>query len=92
MQTAEKYTFREGVALTIRGYKLWWKKIPSHLVASTLYSLVSTSGAYIGIFITARLINEIAGDRNRERLIFWVVMALASALALGLVTAILNRW
>ena len=83
---------RETIKLTLRGYKLWWEIIPGYLIAMTLHGIVSALAPYVGIFLTAQIINEIAGARDQDRLTRLVLAALISAAVLGLLEAALNRW
>jgi ATP-binding cassette subfamily B protein len=76
----------------MRGYKLWWEKYPMRLVSIGASSAVSALTPYVGIYISAQLINEIAGARDRERLTFLVLAALISAAVLAMLNAVLSRW
>ena len=89
---SDKITTKETVSLTLRGYKIWWKKLPKYFISTGLWGIVSALSPYVGIYIAAQLINEIAGNRDRERLMFLVATVLISAAVLGLLNAVLDRW
>jgi len=90
MQT--KVSVRETISLTIRGYKIWWKIAPRMLTAATVNAVVGALTPFVGIYIGALLVNEIAGNRDRERLIFLAVAALVGAGVMAMLNAIASRW
>jgi len=83
---------REALHLTLRGYKLWWERHPKMLVSNTAHAAAEALSPYVGIYLIAQIINEIAGARGTDRLIFLTALTLASTAALSLLTAVLLRW
>jgi len=92
MDKTDKITMREALALTMRGYKLLWNRSPGRYISTAISAMVGAITPYVGIYISALLINEIAGERNPDRLRFYAIAALISAVTLSLVTAALSRW
>jgi len=92
MDKPEKLTIREAFSLTMRGYKLLWSRTPGRFISSGLSVAVGAVIPYVGIYIAARLINEIAGPRDPDRLRFYAIAALISAAVLAIVNAGLQRW
>jgi len=92
MTNLKKATIHETIKLTLRGYKLWWKISPQYFVAMALHGIVTAISPYVGIYLTAQIINEIAGNRNQDRLTHLVLAALISTAVLGLIAAILSHW
>ena len=92
MNNSEKLTLREAFSLTMRGYKLLWERSPGRYIAITAQAAFAAITPYVGIYITALLINEIAGARNPDQLRFYAIAALVSAAVLALVNAALTRW
>ena len=88
----KKLTFKEARTLTLRAYKVWWNENPAIFISIFLHSLFLSSTPYIAIFFTARMIDEIAGPQNSLVLRNLVLMALISALLLGLLIAGFSRW
>ena len=84
--------FNEALKLAFRGYKIWWKKLPMYFVSTGLWCMVSSLAPYVGIYITAQLINEIAGARDADRLRFYVIAALVSAMVLGILIMVFDKW
>ena len=88
----QKATFSETLKLSLRGYKLWWKEAPTFFVARALHGIVEALSPYVGIFLMAQIINEVAGNRDADRLTRLAIASLVSAVILGLLNAGLERW
>ncbi|MDR0963316.1 MAG: ABC transporter ATP-binding protein/permease [Clostridium sp.] len=69
-----------------------WRQDPFILISTAVSSIVSALTPYVGIYLTAQIIREIAGRRDPNRLIQWIVIALVSAAFLSALTAGLTRW
>ncbi|MCL2363498.1 MAG: ABC transporter ATP-binding protein/permease [Defluviitaleaceae bacterium] len=78
--------------LTQRAYKLWWARQPLLLVSIAVHAAVSALAPFIGIYLSAQILNEIAGTRDVDRLRFLVLAALITAAVLALIIAALARW
>ena len=92
MSKPEKATLREACSLTLRGYKLLWSRAPGRYISMAISAAVEAITPYVAIYITALLINEIAGPRDPARLRFLALAALISAAVLALINACLTRW
>jgi len=89
---SEKITIKQALHLNWKGYKIWWKKCPKFFISTGLWRIVSALSPYVGIYLAAQLINEIAGNRDPDRLRILVLAALISAVVLTILTAALERW
>jgi len=92
MSKETKLTFKEARILTMRGYKIWWQENPAIFISIFLHNLVLGITPYVGIFLMARIIDEIAGSARSVALRNLVLITLTSALVLGLLIAVLSRW
>ena len=72
--------------------KVWWKLDPKLFISTALYSIVSTATPYITIWLSAQIINELAGDRNGGILWKWVILTLCVTAGLKLLTETLFHW
>ena len=88
----EKISFKEAIKLSIRGYKIWWRENPAIFISTFCHRAVLAITPYVAIFFTAQIIEEIVGSQDRIVLRNLVLMALISALILGLLIAGLGRW
>lgn len=78
--------------LNNRALKLFYKRYPQ-MILSRLISVVWNSlTPYVSIYLSALVIDELAGSRNVERLQLLVIITLASAAVIALGTALLEKW
>ena len=89
---SDKVPLKEAVILNHRGYKIWWDKYPLTLVSTGVCAVVSALTPYVGIYLSARIINEIAGQRDPVVLKQLVLITLVSTAILSLLNAGLSRW
>jgi ATP-binding cassette subfamily B protein len=89
---SDKVPVKEAAKLTFRGYRIIWDKYPMILISSAVCAVVAALTPYVGIYLSAQIINEIAGERSASALTRLVVAALVSAAALSMLRAGLSRW
>lgn len=89
---SNKFSFKEAVYLNFRGYSLWYKRYPRLIFSSAVCAIVESLTPYVGIYLSAQLINEIAGDRDATTLTKLVLWVLISTVAITLLRAVLSRW
>ena len=78
--------------LNNRALKLFYKRYPQ-MILSRLISVVWNSlTPYVSIYLSALVIDELAGSRTVERLQLLVIITLASAAVIALGTALLKKW
>ncbi len=88
----DKISFYNVMSLSFRGYRLWWKKYPMMLLSSAFCSITTALTPYVAIYLTARIINEIAGERDVATLRLLVWLSLVSTAVLAIVNAGLSKW
>jgi ABC-type multidrug transport system, ATPase and permease components len=88
---SDSVPLKEAISLTMRGYKMWWDKSPEIFITSAICSIFDSATPYVGIYLSARIINELAGQRNPDVLTRLVLITLISAAVLSLTGAILSR-
>ena len=89
---SEQASVRETVRLSLRGCRLWGAENPKLLPATALCAVVDALRPYVGLWLLARLINEIAGARNPQTLQALALAAVLSTAALAVLSAVLTRW
>ncbi|MCD7846927.1 MAG: ABC transporter ATP-binding protein/permease [Oscillospiraceae bacterium] len=88
----DKITYRRMASKTIQGIKILYKNSP-HMVISTVVNSVWTAlSPYIGIYMSALIITELSGNRDRDRLTMLVLVTLALAAAVALISGFLNKY
>lgn len=76
----------------LRTWKLLGKEKPSFFVVGGLSAIVGELGPYLTIWISAQIINELAGGRNIDQLLKYVCMQLTIMAVLALLSGGLTRW
>lgn len=82
---------REAAKLTLRGVKILYKAYPKYTVASLIRVIWSALTPYVGIYLSALIVGELAGGRDPEKLKKYVIISLASAAIIALVSAFINK-
>ena len=91
-KTKKQMPWREMLRLNNRALKLFYKRYPQ-MILSRLISVVWNSlTPYVSIYLSALVIDELAGSRSVERLQLLVLITLASAAVIALGTALLKKW
>ena len=92
MKKTDKVSLKRAFATNHRALKLIYKHYPQMVVSQLLSVVWNALTPYIGIFLSALVIDELAGGRDVKRLQMLVIIALASAAVIALGTALLNKW
>ncbi|MDY3309060.1 MAG: ABC transporter ATP-binding protein, partial [Eubacteriales bacterium] len=91
-KTKKQMPWREMLRLNNRALKLFYKRYPQ-MILSRLISVVWNSlTPYVSIYLSALVIDELAGSRTVERLQLLVIITLASAAVIALGTALFKKW
>lgn len=91
-KTKKKMSFGEMLRLNHRGLKLFYDRYPQMVVSRLLFVIWNALTPYVGIFLSALIIDELASNKNTERLKLLVLITLASAATIAFGTALLNKW
>ena len=87
-----KKTWREVIGLTNRAIGIFYKR-SLQMVVSRIFMLIwSSLTPYVGILLSALIIDELAGARNIERLKLLVGITLIAEAMIALVSAFLSKW
>lgn len=85
-------SFQELVWLSLRGFKVWWRENPILLLSILISGIVDALTPFAGIWLLARLIDEITGERNPQMLIEYALVLMITTAVLSMLGAGLNRW
>lgn len=88
----DEITMKEAIALHRWAAKVWWKTEPKLFLTTILHSLVKSLTPYVTIWLSAQLINELAGARDPHRLWNWVILTVFVTAGLNLLIAGLYHW
>ena len=92
MNKQGKLSFREAMAYSWRGMKLWWKAAPEVLFFGAAKQAVTALAPYLSLYFTARLVNAIAAGGNPDEVWRMLVLLLASTAIAGAAQAAANCW
>ena len=88
----DKVTLKEVFQIHWRAYKDVSHLCPGVFAVTAIHSVAKAISPYVTVFFSARIINELAGQRRMEELISLVITALISMGTMTLVTGLLQRW
>lgn len=88
----QKISRSEVFRLNKKAFGIWWKRYPDIFVSSALSAAAEALVPYVGIYFSARIINELAGERRMEILIRLVLITLISEAVIALLKSGLKRW
>lgn len=92
MKKRKAKSWQESFRLNRRGFLYICRSYPQVLLSRTLLGVWTALTPYVGIYFSARVIQELAGQRNPGQLGFWVLLTLGSAAGIALVSALLKKW
>ena len=88
----EKIGMKQALKLHLWAAKVWWKIEPRLFLSVIFAAVVETVIPYVTIWFSARIINELAGQRNLEVLLRLVLTTVAVTAVLSVFSHILKRW
>ena len=92
MKNEGKMTFREGLSLNFRAFKILRQKMPWLFESIFCNAVLTAIIPYIGIYFSARILNELGGQRRPEVLWKWVLLTVVVTALAGLLKAVAARW
>ncbi len=85
-------SMRESLSIYIRAIRLLCTRYPAALPSTLAVCVWEALTPYVGIYLSALILNEISGGRNPEILTRLVMISLWSAAVIALAGALLRRW
>lgn len=92
MQKSDKMDFRRALALNVRAFKIWWKTDPAIILSLAAAKISEALFPYVGIYFSARIINELAGARDPKSLLRLVLATLLVTLPMELLKVAATHW
>ena len=84
-------TFKERLALTARGYRMLRRYCPGLIRAKVLSAAAETLSPFVTIWLSAGIINEIAGEKRTGRLALLVLLTVGLNFALSMLRNAMER-
>ena len=92
MGNASKLSYKESWSRNMRAWRIWWQMCPGVFVSKLLSSIFKASSPYVTIYFSARILDELAGNRDGHELMKLVIIQLTAGALLALINGILSRW
>lgn len=92
MEKNKRMSFKETVRLNLRAIRIWNKMVPGIIPALTLSTVIDAMSPYVPLVITARLLEEIAGACDADRLLLLAILLLGAAALTTLAASVCKRW
>ena len=89
---AKQNEWKEILKLHFRALRDTERYVPGRMTCIILKAIAAAVSPYVTIWLSARLIDELATHRRPEVLVKWAVLAVAVTASLGVVQAVLRRW
>ncbi|MDE7060210.1 MAG: hypothetical protein K2O71_01265, partial [Lachnospiraceae bacterium] len=87
-----KFLWKEVCSLNGRGFRMIYKKYPQMLLSRFMCIVWNVLTPYVSIYLSARIIGELAGARDVGRLRELVLITLGMEAFLAFGKALLNKW
>ncbi len=88
----DQVSFKEALRLNSRTLSMIYHHHPAMIVSGLANVAWSAVAPYVGIYLSALVVEELHASRDPERLKWLVLLTLASAALIALVGAIISRW
>lgn len=75
-----------------KAFAIWWKAYPAIFISRIVNAGTDTLIKYVPIYFSAIILEEISGNRNKDRLLFLVLIALSVTAGLMLINSLAQKW
>lgn len=89
---SEKRTLLEEGRLIVRGIRIWNEIMPGYLFSQMLYIFAETFSPYFGIYMSARLVDELSGGADKRQLLLLAAVTVSGGFLLAVLTRLLRGW
>lgn len=87
-----KMSLKKALALNLRAVRAWYGACPMLAVSDISKTVLGAISPVISIWLSARIVNELAGGRDPHKLLMLVLLTLGINLSITLVNIALERW
>lgn len=93
MKNEKKHlSYKEAYQINTKAFHLLYKRYPQMFTSRIVCVIWNAITPYVGIYLAALIIDELAGNRNPETLTRLVLLTLITEAVIALVSALLNKW
>ena len=87
-----KIDWKKVIDVHIWAIKQWWKIDPKLFFSTGLYAIANAVAPYVTVWFSARIINELAGNRDADTLWKWVILTVCVTAGMKFLTEALYHW
>ncbi len=91
-KTENKMSFMKAISLNFRAVRMWYSACPMLAFSDIVGTVLGAVSPSITIWLSARIVDELAGERDPDRLLMLVLLTLGSHLLVTLFTIGLERF
>lgn len=84
--------WKEAAGINIKALKLLWREYPQMFASRIIYIIYNALTPYVGIYLSALILEELSAGRDSERLTRLVIITLVSAAVISLIAALIGKW
>ena len=84
-------SWKETWQISIRALKLFYGYNPRGLRIHTFYTIYTALTPFVNVFLSARIIEELSGEKNPHRLLALVLLTLGLSTLLSLISSLTQR-
>ena len=92
MKNKNSISLNKSISISNRALKIIFKKYPQMVISSILNSIWTAVTPYVGIYLSALIIEELFGSKNPEKLKVLVLITLITEAIIALISALLGKW
>ena len=92
MKNKNSISLNKSISISNRALKIIFKKYPQMVISSILNSIWTAVTPYVGIYLSALIIEELFGSKNPEKLKALVLITLITEAIISLISALLGKW
>lgn len=86
------FSWKETVQINYRAILFLYRQYPQMILSQMICVIWNALTPYVGIYLSALMIEELSGARNPQRLKQLVFLTLLSAAGIALISAFLTKW
>lgn len=83
--------WKEAAGINLRAMKLLWNEYPQMFASRIIKIIFNALTPYVGIYLSALILDELSTSRNPQRLTVLVIITLASAALISLISALIIK-
>lgn len=85
-------SLRQALKINFKSWRILFKEYPHILLSIVFVSIWEALAPYVGIYLAARVIDELSSGRDKNAIVLLVAATLVAEAVIAIVTALLKRY